>query len=76
MENNQDPNVKKTVNLYAKYSALAFQMLFTVGIFTYGGIWLDKYLNLAKPFCTIALSLLSVGISLFAVIRDFTKQNE
>ncbi|WP_245756754.1 AtpZ/AtpI family protein [Flexibacter flexilis] len=75
MEDDKSKNFRKSANLYAKYSGLAFQMVATIGLFTYAGIWLDGYWKLKVPYMTISLSLLAVTISLVAVIRDLGKDN-
>ena len=58
---------------YFKYSAMAFQMAATIGLFAFAGYKLDEHFRLKPPYATIVLSLLGVGISLYTVIKDFIK---
>ncbi len=57
------------LNSYAKYSSIAIQMFAIIGIGTYVGVKLDeKFPNKHQGF-TITLSLLSVLLAIFFVIR-------
>lgn len=64
----------KNTNNYAKFSALAFQMLGTIALFTYGGSKLDEWQQNTVPVWTLVLSLLSIAGSLYMFIRSVTKQ--
>lgn len=64
----------KNVNNYAKFSALAFQMLGTIVLFTYGGYKLDEWQQNRIPVWTLILSLLSIAGSLYLFIRSVTKE--
>lgn len=59
---------------------IPFQMGVVIFAFTYFGMWLDeKYLDESSSFYTIILSLLSVFIALYNVIRqvkNINKNNE
>lgn len=60
------------LNAYAKFSSIAFQMIVIIGLGTYVGLKLDeKYPNNLSLF-TIALSLISVIITMFYVIKQAT----
>lgn len=60
------------LNTYAKFSGIAFQMIVIIGLGTYVGLKLDeKYPNELSLF-TIALSLISVIITMFYVIKQAT----
>lgn len=61
-------------NNYMKYSSLAFQMLGTILIFTYGGYKLDEWQQTKIPVWTLVLSLLSIAGSLYMFIRSVTKE--
>lgn len=63
------PPQKPKSNAYAKYSALAFQMLATILIFTYGGYKLDEWQGNQIPGWTLSLSLISIAASLYLFIR-------
>ncbi len=60
-------------NAYAKYSALAFQMLGTILAFTYAGYKIDEWQENQIPGWTLALSLISIGASLYLFIRSVLK---
>lgn len=81
MESQQNQNQEKNnpLNTYARYSNIAFKMVAIIGIGVYGGVKLDeKYPNKYKLF-TIILSLFSIGVALYIVIRqvqDSTKKQE
>lgn len=65
--------VRKDFNAYAKYSGIAFKMGAIIFIGTFGGLKLDEYLNFDKHFFTITLSLLSVILAIYSVIKDLIK---
>lgn len=72
--NKQKHNSKKQLNNYAKYSAIAFQMIAVILIGVFGGKKLDEYLNFETPVFTIIFSLLSVFASIYLVLKDFIKK--
>ncbi|MDZ4822927.1 MAG: AtpZ/AtpI family protein [Flavobacteriales bacterium] len=53
---------------------MATQMGITIFLGVWGGQKLDKYFQTKTPWFTLLLSLVSVGIALYAVIKDFTKK--
>jgi F0F1-type ATP synthase assembly protein I len=55
---------------------MAFQMGATIGIFVFAGYKLDEHFKLKTPYCTIVLSLVGIGISLYNVFRDFIKPDK
>jgi len=63
----------KTINNYAKYSSIAFQMGFTVFLGAFGGVKLDDYLKWGFPVFTVSLSILAVIIAMYNSIKDFIK---
>lgn len=67
-------NKKNRLTDYAKYSSLAFQMMFIIIIGTLGGLKLDQYLSLKFPIFTLVLSLLSVFGALYIALKDFIKK--
>jgi len=67
---NQQP---KQLNAYAKYSALGLQMALIIGGGCYGGFKLDEYYHNSTPIFTIILSLLSIGLAMYVVLKDFIK---
>lgn len=63
----------KPLNAYAKYSALGIQMAVVIGGGCYGGYKLDGYYKNTTPIFTIILSLLSIAIAMYIVLKDFIK---
>lgn len=72
--NNPKKEPQKPLNDYAKYSGLAVQMALIIGGGCYGGYKLDEYFkNTETPIFTIILSLLSIGLAMYIVLKDFIK---
>ena len=67
---------KKSLDNYARYSSIAFQMLIIILIGVFGGIKLDEWLKLSVPVFTIVLSILAVILSIYTVTRDLLKQRK
>ncbi|MBN8702277.1 MAG: AtpZ/AtpI family protein [Bacteroidetes bacterium] len=56
---------------------MGIQMLVIMGLGTYAGIWIDEKLEFKKfPLFTIILSLSSVALALYVVLKDFLKNNK
>ncbi|WP_084625900.1 AtpZ/AtpI family protein [Flavobacterium soli] len=71
---NQDPN-KRPFNKWIMMMNIPIQMGVIIFAFTYLGIWLDeKYTN--SSIFTIILSLFSVFIALYNVIRQVKNLNK
>ena len=65
-------NPKKSLNKYARFSGVAFQMAATIFIGAYIGIKLDeKYPNESNIF-TIVFTLLFIFAALYLVIKQVT----
>lgn len=68
----EDNNLKKNL---AKFSSLAFQMAFIIG----GGTFLGDYLDMSQqnefPLWTLILSLASVGLALYYVLKEIIKRD-
>ena len=58
------------LNVYARYSGIAFQMFAIIGIGTFIGVKLDKAFPNEHNIYTVILSLGSVIISIWFVIRS------
>lgn len=74
MEENQQPETKKkqllnTANSYVKYSALAFQMVGIIGIFTFIGYKIDESRQSDTPLITGIFSLVGVMAALYTVFK-------
>lgn len=61
---------QKSLNDYARYSGIVFQMAIIILAGTFGGIKLDNKLKLQTPVFTIILSILSVALAIYIVIKD------
>lgn len=69
---NENPQ-PKPLNAYAKYSVLGIQMAIIIGGGCYGGFKLDEYYKNTTPVFTIILSLVSIGLAMYIVLKDFIK---
>ena len=65
-ENKKDNPLK----FYAKYSALAFQMIAMILLGAFGGKALDKWIGWEFPVFTLILTLLSVIGAIFYGMRE------
>ena len=76
---NKKPN-KNNFNKWLVFMGIPFQMGIVIFAFTYFGMWLDeKYSDESSSLYAIILSLLSVFIALYNVIRqvkNINKNNE
>ena len=64
---------KRSLDNYARYSSIAFQMLVIILAGVFGGIKLDQWLGLKTPVFTVILSLLSVILAIYYVTRDLLR---
>ena len=69
----EKPDKQKPLNSYSKYSGLAMQMGLIIGGGCYGGFKLDEYYKNTTPIFTIILSLVSIAIAMYIVLKDFIK---
>ncbi|PCJ25170.1 MAG: hypothetical protein COA97_08475 [Flavobacteriales bacterium] len=60
----------KQPNLYVKFSGMAFQMGAIIGLGAWGGMQLDEKFQTESKLFTIVLSLTSIFIAMYLVIRD------
>lgn len=69
-----DPQ-KATRNLkeYARYSNLGIQMIVVILLGVFGGIKLDKWLDLKFPIFTVVLSFLGVVLGIYIGLKDFIR---
>lgn len=70
MDNNRPDNDDKPANSYLKYSGMGFQMIATIGLFTYAGYKIDQGANHQTKWVTAIFSLAGVFVSLYLVIRS------
>ncbi len=72
-----DPNEnKRNINNFAKYSAISFQMLATIGLFAFIGYKIDGYKNSKMPLFTAGLSLVGVAVAMYQVVKQLNKNKE
>ena len=63
-----------SLNSYAKYSGLAFQMGIIIAIAVWGGIKLDEFVETNNSLFTIILSLLGVFAAIYIALKDFIRK--
>lgn len=74
--NKPDRKPQKPLNAYAKYSGLGVQMAVIIGGGCYGGYKLDEYYKNETPVFTIVLSLVSIAIAMYIVLKDLIKPDK
>ena len=70
----QNAKYTRSLNNYARYSGLAFEMLFIIAAGVWGGIKLDERLH-TKPLFAIICSLAGIALAFYVVIKDTLRQN-
>ncbi|MFD0748636.1 AtpZ/AtpI family protein [Mucilaginibacter calamicampi] len=60
----------KPINNYIKFSAMGFQMIAIIGVFTFVGYKIDASAHHQTKWVTAILSLIGVFSSLYLVIRS------
>jgi F0F1-type ATP synthase assembly protein I len=68
------PQKKRPDAAYVNYLTTSFKMGVTIGAGVFGGIQLDKLIGWKFPLCTILLSLLSVAMAIYVLVRDTGKK--
>lgn len=71
----KNKDITNGANYYAKYTGMAFQMIFIILAGVYGGKLLDEKLGLKNPIFLIIGSLLGVFGSLYFTLKDFIKKD-
>ncbi|NQY10889.1 MAG: AtpZ/AtpI family protein [Flavobacteriales bacterium] len=61
-------------NSYLRFSGMAFQMFGTIMVGAYGGMKLDEYLESESNVYTAILSILSIFVAMYLVIKDVLKK--
>jgi len=74
MPQQQKSQKKNPLKSYARYSAIAFQMLFIILAGVFGGIKLDKYLELKFPVFTLIFTVLAVILAIYYTIKDASRK--
>ncbi|MCX6234899.1 MAG: AtpZ/AtpI family protein [Bacteroidetes bacterium] len=67
---------KRSLDNYARYSSIAFQMLFIILAGVFAGVKLDDLVNIRFPVFTIILSLGSVVLAIYYAIKDVIKKDD
>ncbi len=75
MSKKQNPK-KKQLNPYIKYSSLTTQMAVIIATGAFFGDYLDKKTTSDIPIYTIILSLLSIFLALYYVLKKIINHNE
>lgn len=73
MENPKEEGSNRKVNAAAKYSAIGFQMIATIGLLTFIGFKIDEHRNSKTKLITAAFALAGVGIALYQAIKQATR---
>lgn len=70
---NQEQKPKERLNTFAQFSGIGLQMLIIIGLGVYAGVKLDEYYSNQYSAFTIILSLVSIALALYFVIRQVTR---
>ncbi|PHX61997.1 MAG: hypothetical protein CK517_02490 [Flavobacteriales bacterium] len=78
MTQKKDPKKQynNSYNSYARFSSIAIQMFAIIGIGAFVGIKIDEYYQKKNDLFTIILSLLSVILSIFYVVRSIISSSK
>lgn len=71
---NPQKSKKPPFNSYARYSGIAFQMLAIILLGVYLGLRLDRWVHWEFPVFTISLSLVSVVLAIYFVVKDLIRK--
>jgi len=72
----ENDNKRNPLFNYARYSSLAFQMVFIILVGIWIGRRLDQWLALSIPVFTILFSFLSVAAAIYHSIKDFINSSK
>ena len=75
MSQQKSPKKKPTLNTYARFSGIAFQMIVIIGGGTYLGVFLDEKFPNKHSIYTVICSLFAVLISIYFVVRQIMKMS-
>jgi F0F1-type ATP synthase assembly protein I len=64
---------KQSLNDFAEYLQLAYQIVAVLLISFYIGNYCDKILHHNKPWCTLLFAVIAVITSLYLLIKKITK---
>lgn len=63
-----------SLNTYARYSSLAFQMMAILLLFVFAGYKLDSWTECHFPLFKLLFSLLGVVLAIYFAVKDFLKK--
>jgi F0F1-type ATP synthase assembly protein I len=72
-DNNENPKPKKQLRNVAVLMGIGLQMGVTIYLFVLLGKWLDTNYNDGEKLYIIIMTLLGVGISLYAVLKQVNR---
>jgi hypothetical protein len=64
----------KNQNNYARYASMGTMMIVTIGLGTFAGVKIDRWLEIKFPIFTLILSIFSVFTAIYLAIKDFLKK--
>ena len=67
---------QSTLNDYARYSGLAFQMIAIILVGVFGGMKLDDLVKWEFPVFTLVLTLLAVVLSMYYAVKDLIRNKD
>ena len=76
MTNPEKHDNGKQANNFAKYTGMAFQMMATIGLFTFIGYKIDENQVQNKSLYAAMLGVLGVIVSLYVVVRSLTRNGK
>ncbi|MDD4193565.1 MAG: AtpZ/AtpI family protein [Mangrovibacterium sp.] len=65
---------KKKIDLFIRYSSLAFEMMIIMAAGVFAGYKIDHWLHLSFPAFTLGLMILSVIGAVFYAISNFIRK--
>ncbi|MGY3053627.1 F0F1-type ATP synthase assembly protein I [Pedobacter sp. UYEF25] len=74
MENKKEEDKGNKMGNIAKFSAIGFQMIATIGLLTFIGYKIDEHRGSKSPIITAMFALAGVAIALYQAIRQATKE--
>jgi hypothetical protein len=75
LEEPSDLKRQKPFNNYLRYSSLAMQMVFTIGLAAWGGLKLDQYLHVKFPVFLITFVFLAFGGLMYRLYQAINKDS-
>lgn len=57
-----------------KYATMGTQLFAIMAAFTFGGYYLDRYLEFRAPVFTVLLSLIGIAAAFYLTLKDLLKK--